>query len=399
MNAERIRDAAAGMRPWLVEVRRTLHMSPELGRREEATATLVCRWLEGLGVAHRRSGTAVTGLVEGDRPGLTVALRADIDALPIREENDVEYRSRNEGAMHACGHDAHMAILLGAAKFFASHRDALAGNVKLLFQPDEEGDGGAESMIGEGCLEDPRVDRVIGLHVMPYLATGAIEVRHGVLNGSSTTLRIAVRGKGAHAAYPEQGIDAVLIAANVVTALNGLVARYVSPLDQAVITVGTICGGIRANIIAEDVKMMATMRTTSDTLRDALIERARAVVEGIPASYGGSGSLDVRYGYPALVNHEQTVDAVAEVAGELFGNDAVRWKERPSMGVEDFSFFARERHSAFYHLGCGNAAKGITAPLHTSRFEIDEDCLVTGVAMQIGVALRLLERATPEGTT
>ena len=398
MNAERIREAAAGLRPWLVEVRRALHMSPELGRREETTATLVCRWLEGLGVAHRRTGTAVTGLLEGGRPGPTVALRADIDALPIREENDVEYRSRNEGAMHACGHDAHMAILLGAAKFFASHRGALGGSVKLLFQPDEEGDGGAESMIGEGCLENPRVDRVVGLHVMPYLATGAIEVKHGVLNGSSTTLRITVRGRGAHAAYPEQGIDAVLIAANVVTALNSLVARYVSPLDQAVITVGTISGGIRANIIAEEVKMTATMRTTSDAVRDALVERARAVVEGIPASYGGSGSLDVRYGYPALVNHEQTVDTVVEVAGELLGNDAVRWKERPSMGVEDFSFFARERPCAFYHLGCGNEAKGITAPLHTSRFEIDEDCLVTGVAMQIGVALRLLERATPERT-
>jgi len=231
---------------------------------------------------------------------------------------------------------------------------------------------------------------------MPYLPAGTVEVKKGALNGSSATLRITVRGKGAHGAYPELGIDAVLIAANVVTALNTLVSRYVSPLEQAVITIGKIAGGQRSNIIADEVKMTATMRTTSDAVRDALIGRARAVVEGIPASYGGSGSLEATYGYKALINHDATVDAVVEAAGEILGGDAVHWKEKPSMGVEDFSYFLKERPGAFYHIGCGNAARGIDAPLHNGRFDIDEDCLVTGVAMESGVALRLME-TVPHG--
>lgn len=398
MTPTEIRDAAAGMRSWLVEIRRTLHMTPELGRHERATAELISGWLKGLGISHRRSGTAIVGLIEGAGSGPTVALRADIDALPIREENDVEYRSRNEGVMHACGHDAHTTILLGAARLFASHREAWRGSVKLLFQPDEEGDGGAETMIAEGCLEDPRVDQVIGLHVAPGLPAGAVQLRKGVVNGSSTALSITIRGKGAHGAYPDLGIDAVLIAANVVTALHSLVSRYVSPLEQAVITVGTIAGGQRSNIIADEVRMAATLRTTSDAVRDTLVARVRAIVEGVPASFGGSGSVGVSFGYKALVNHDETVDAVVEVACELLGNDAVSWKEKPSMGVEDFGAFLRERPGAFYNIGCANPAKGITAPLHNSHFDIDEECLVTGVAMQAGVTLRLLSNTARGGT-
>ncbi|MCX7024852.1 MAG: M20 family metallopeptidase [Spirochaetes bacterium] len=398
MDRAEILEAAAGMKPWLVEVRRLLHMTPELGRREKATSDLISLRLDELGIAHRRGGTSIVGLVEGTSGGPTVALRADIDALPISEANDVGYRSRNAGVMHACGHDAHAAILLGVARYFSERRENLRGNIKLLFQPDEEGDGGAEIMIAGGCLENPRVDRVIGLHVMPYIPTGTIEVRKGALNGSSATLKITIRGKGAHGAYPELGIDAVLIAANVVMTLNTLVARCVSPLEQAVITIGTISGGQRSNIIADEVRMTATMRTTSDAVRDALVARARAVVEGVAASFGGSGELELSYGYTALINHDRTVDTIVEVAGELLGKDAVRWKDKPSMGVEDFSFFIRERPGAFYHLGCGNEAKGITAPLHNSRFDIDEDCLVTGVAMQAGIASRLLETTKAGGT-
>ena len=398
MDATVIRNEAAGMKPWLVDVRRKLHMTPEPGRAENATADLISGWLDGLGIPHRRNGTAVVGLIEGGGPGSTVALRADIDALPIREENEVPYRSRNEGMMHACGHDAHMAILLGAARLLTAHRDAWRGGVKLLFQPDEEGNGGAEGMIADGCLENPRVDRVLGIHVMPYLPAGTIEVKKGVLNGSSTTLRITVRGKGAHGAYPHLGIDAIFIAAQVVTALHGLVGRYVSPDEQAVITIGTIAGGQRANIIADEVKMTATMRTTNDAVRDCLAARARALVEGIPAAYGGTGICAVTYGYESLVNHDAVVDAVVETAGELLGKEAVHWKEKASLGVEDFSCFLKERPGAFYHIGCGSAAKGLSGALHNSRFDIDEDCLVTGVAMQAGVTLRLLATIAMGGT-
>jgi len=286
-----------------------------------------------------------------------------------------------------------------AARLLASWRLSWRGGVKLLFEPDEEGDGGAEALVAEGCLESPRVDRVIGLHVTPSLPAGAVEVRKGTLNGSSTTLAITIRGKGAHGASPELGIDAVLIAAHVVSALHALVSRYVSPLEQAVITVGTIAGGKRSNIIADEVSMLATLRTTDDAVRDSLVARARAIVEGIPASFGGSGSLAASHGYTALANHDGTVDTVVEVARELFGEAAINWKGKPSMGVEDFSAFLRERPGAFYHIGCANAPRGITAPLHSSRFDIDEDCLVTGAALQAGVTLRLLETTTHGGAS
>jgi amidohydrolase len=217
-----------------------------------------------------------------------------------------------------------------------------------------------------------------------------VELKKGVLCGSSATLTIRIHGKSAHGAYPETGIDAVLIAANVVTSLNTLVSRYVSPLDQAVITVGTIQGGVTSNILANLVEMRATLRTTSHEVRGALVERIRAVVEGVPRLFGGTGEVDVSYGYEALVNHDAAVDEIEAVAKDLLGADRITWKEKPSMGVEDFSFLVKARPGAFYHLGCGNAVKGITAPLHSAAFRIDEDCLVTGAAMQAGLALHYL---------
>ncbi|HPG87428.1 MAG TPA: M20 family metallopeptidase, partial [Spirochaetales bacterium] len=292
----------------------------------------------------------------------------------------------------ACGHDAHTAILLGVARWFAERRAELAGNVKLLFQPAEETVGGAATMIADGCLEHPRVDFVLGLHVMPYLPVGRVETRKGALNGSSTDLRVVVRGLGCHAAYPERGVDAVMIAAQVVNALHTLVSRSVSPLDSAVLTIGTIQGGTASNVVADEVTMNATLRTASDEVRDLLVSKARAIVEGVPAALGGSGSLEVAYGYAALVNDSDVVDVVTAAADDVLCPGNLEWKERPSMGVEDFSFFCKERPGAFYHLGCGNLGRGIVAPLHASTFDLDEDCLPLGVAMQVSCALRLLER-------
>jgi len=392
IDAKNLRIDAWDIRPWLVETRRTLHRRPELGLEEERTADFIETRLEEMGVERERRGTAVVGIVRGARPGRTVALRADIDALPIREETGAEYASEVDGVMHACGHDAHATILLGAARWFAERRAELAGNVKLLFQPAEETVGGAATMIADGCLEDPRVDYVLGLHVMPYLPVGRVETRKGALNGSSTDLRVVVRGLGCHAAYPERGVDAVMIAAQVVTALHTLVSRSVSPLESAVLTIGAIQGGTASNVVADEVTMRATLRTASDEVRDLLVDKARAIVEGVPAALGGSGSLGVAYGYAALVNDPDVVDVVAAAAEDILCPGNLEWKERPSMGVEDFSFFCKERPGAFYHLGCGNAGRGISAPLHSSTFDIDEDCLPLGVAMQVSCALRLLER-------
>ncbi|PKL07810.1 MAG: amidohydrolase [Spirochaetae bacterium HGW-Spirochaetae-7] len=384
---------ARRMSAWLVEIRRSIHMYPELGLEETVTADLIEARLTGMGVEHARAGTAVVGLVSGARQGKTVALRADIDALPMLEATGVEYASKRAGLMHACGHDAHATILLGAARWFAEHRAEIAGNVKLLFQPAEETVGGAETMIAGGCMENPHVDYVLGLHVMPYLPVGRIETRKGALNGSSTLIDIVIRGKSCHAAYPETGVDAIMIAGQVVTALQSLVSRYASPLDAAVLTIGTIEGGTVRNIVADEVRMKATLRTTDDSVRDKLLDRAKALVEGLASSFGGSGAVDIGYGYKALVNDPEVVDVVAAAADEILGPGSVAWKEKPSMGVEDFSFFCGARAGAFYHLGCGNEARGIVSPLHSAGFDIDEACLPLGVAMQVAATLRLLEKA------
>jgi amidohydrolase len=371
-------------------------MHPELGNEEFVTAGLVGACLDELGIGYKRTATAIVGLVEGEAPAgdgqrRTVALRADIDALPVTEETGAEYASRRPGFMHACGHDAHTTVLLGAARWFAEHRDQFAGRVKLLFQPAEESTGGAQIMIADGCLEKPHVDYVLGLHVMPYLPVGRIEVKKGALNGSSTMLDITVRGTSCHAAYPETGVDAIMIAGHVVSALHSLVSRCVSPLDAAVLTIGTIKGGTVRNVVANEVKMEATLRTTDDGVRDTMVERVKSVVGNVAASFGGVGAVEVTYGYAALVNHDSVVDLVAATAGDVLGPGSVVWKEKPSMGVEDFSYFLRERPGAFYHLGCGNKARGIGAALHASNFDIDEDCLSVGVTMQVASTLRLLE--------
>jgi len=391
MKAKRIVEDVGKLQGWMLEVRRELHRNPELGLEEFDTARLIERELTALGIEYQRWDTAVVGLIrgEGEGEGPTVALRADMDALPIQEETGLPFASTRPGRMHACGHDAHTTILLGAARWLKENQGALRGNVKLLFQPAEETVGGAATMVERGCLENPTVDYVFGLHVMPYLPVGRVETRRGALNGCSTTLDITVRGKGGHGAYPETGIDAVLTASHVVVGLNNLVARYVSPLESAVITVGTIQGGSTSNVIAEEVRMSATLRATTDQIRDLLVERVRAVVEGVSGAYGGTGKVDVSYGYAALVNDDEAVDMVDRVSRALLGDGSLIWKEKPSMGVEDFSFFTRDARGAFYHIGCA-VPGGENAPLHSSRFVLNEDCLAVGAAMQVGLVLHAM---------
>jgi len=381
---------AFSMKDWLVETRRTLHRIPEPGKEEFETQREICRILDGLSIPYEKKRTSVVALIEGGKPGKVVALRADMDALPLDEPVERPYASRNKGYMHACGHDAHMTVALGAAYWFAAHREELEGSVKFLFQPAEETTGGAADMIADGCLENPHVDSVIGLHVMPDVPAGKVELKHGALNGSSDFLSVTIRGKGAHAAYPDTGIDAIMIAAKVVDALHSIVSRNVSPLQEAVITLGTIQGGSRNNIIADEVRMTGTIRTTNSKVRAAIAERVQAIVGGLSAALGGSGEAEIRAGYSALVNHDWVVDLIAREASTILGADSVLWKEKASMGVEDFSYFLQERPGAFYHLGCGNPSRRIVSPLHSSTFDIDEDCLPVGVAVQVGATRALL---------
>ena len=383
---------AGAMLDWLVGLRRTFHRIPEPGLAEFQTQAEICSVLDDIGLPYEKLGTAIVALAEGSKRGRVVGIRADMDALPVTEPEDRVYRSVHEGLMHACGHDAHMTIALGAAKYFAARRSGLEGSVKFFFQPAEETSGGAADMIASGCLESPHVDYVIGCHVQPDVPVGMVELKHGALNGASDVLRLVVEGKGGHAAYPDTGIDAIMISAKVLDALHSVVSRNVSPLSEAVITIGTIKGGTKNNIIADRVEMTGTIRTTDPAVRKKVGERVLAIVSGIPAALGGSGYAEIVPGYTALINHDWVVDLIAGEALRVLGPDSIRWKEKPSLGVEDFSFFLRERPGAFYHLGCGNPGRGITAGLHSKDFDIDESCLAVGVAMHCAATQALLGR-------
>jgi len=378
---------------WLVDVRRHLHSHPELSDKEVETQKFIMDKLTEMGVEnHPIARTGVVGLIRGQEGGKTVALRADIDALPMQDQKDVPYRSQNDGVCHACGHDAHTTIALGVARYFSQRRDQFKGNIKLLFQPAEEAVGGANRMVQEGCMENPHVDYCIGKHVMAYMDVGEVEVKNGKLNASTDGIRITIKGKAGHGAYPETGVDAILAAAAVVQGVHTLVARNVSPLESLVISLGTIRGGTKGNIICDEVVLGGTMRTVNEELRRKTKERLKTMVESIAAGYGAQGEVSISPGYDSLINNDEIVKVIEDVAVEHLGRDKVHQKEFPSMGAEDFSFFLNEAPGAFYHLGCGNKSKGITALGHAVDFDIDEDCLPVGVFLDIQIISELLQR-------
>lgn len=393
MDIKTLRSRVAAITDWVIQTRRDFHQYPELGMAEHRTAEKIATHLEKMGIPHVTgvAQTGIVGTITGSSSGKTVALRADMDALPIQENTGLAYESRIPGKMHACGHDAHTAILLGAARVLNAMRDEFNGTVKLLFQPAEETDGGAQPMIASGCMENPHVDYVLGLHVTPYLETGQIWVKHGKLSASSDILRLTVRGKSSHAAYPEEGVDAIVLAAHVVTTLQTIVARNVSPLEAVVLTLGKIHGGTKENIIADAVELSGTMRTLDPEVRALLKLRIRSIAQGVCEGMGGSCTVEFEEGYMPVINNNSVVDVVIRNAETLLGKENVLYKERPSMGVEDFSFFCHYSPGAFYYLGCGNKANGIDAPGHSPFFQIDEDCLKTGVLLQVMNTLSLLK--------
>ncbi|EQB87020.1 amidohydrolase [Clostridium punense] len=394
MRIDDLRNEIINMKDWLVSIRRDLHMYPELGLEENRTSTMIKKYLDDMNIEYEtyEGQTSVVGIIRGRFPGKTIAIRADMDALPILEKNDVVYKSKNHGVMHACGHDAHTTILLGAGKILSSIKQELHGNIKLLFQPAEETVGGADRMVKAGCMENPKVDYVIGLHVMPNHPCGIIETKYGPLNGASDGISIAIKGRQAHGAYPDLGVDAIAIAGQVITALQNIVSRNVSPLDSAVLTLGTIKGGVKGNVIADEVHITGTLRTISPNTRIRVKERIKAIVKNVAESFGGEGKVEIEEGYAALINSEEVVEEIINTIKENFGEEALVIKEMPSLGVEDFSYFIDAAKGAFYHLGCGNAEKNITAPLHNECFDIDEDCLPLGVLTHTLIALRLLEK-------
>ena len=392
MDIDTIRKITQRIHPWMKEIRRDFHTYPELGKKEFRTQEKICRYLEEMRIPwEKKAGTGVVGFIQGKSSGKLVGLRADIDALPMQEKNDVPYRSKNDGVMHACGHDAHAAILLGAARVLNELKAAFSGGVKLFFQPDEEGDGGAEIMVKEGCMENPKVDYVLGLHVMAYLETGVVEIRYGKFNAASDSLVIKVFGKSAHAAYPEKGVDAIVASAYMIAALQTLVSRNISPVNSVVLSFGKISGGEVENSLASEVTLTGTLRTLDRETRQFCKTRIEEIAVKTAQAFGANAEINISPGYEPLINNDEVVKVIIETGAELLGKQNIVFKEFPSLGVEDFSYFLDKAKGAFYHIGCGNKTQNITAPNHNSSFDIDEDCLQIGVQLQVINTLKLLK--------
>lgn len=375
----------------LIAWRRDFHKNPELGFEEFATSSKIKAFLDKEGIPYVETAkTGICGLIKGgdteEENCKTIAFRADMDGLPLQDKKGCEYSSQIEGKMHGCGHDAHMAILMGTAKILNSIKSTLKGNVKLLFEPAEETLGGASYMIKEGVLEDPKVDAVVGLHVSETIECGKIGIKKGVVNAASNPFQIKIIGKGGHGAYPNTAVDPVVIASNVIIALQSIVSREIPPTDPAVITVGSIHGGSAPNIIPEEVKITGIIRSLKIEHREYLIKRVTEVVEGIVKAMRGSCEINIEEGYPCLYNDNFMAEILKESAKNIIGEDNIIELQEPSMGVESFAYFSLERPGAFYFLGSGNREKGITHPAHGSFFDIDENCLPIGVAIQCKIA-------------
>lgn len=368
-----------------VAIRRDIHRHPELGFEEHRTSALVERELDELGIAHRRvAGTGVVGIIRGALPGRTAALRADMDALPIDEDSGETCASEVPGKMHACGHDAHTAMLLGAARVLAATRDCLHGSVVLLFQPAEEGPGGALPMIEAGAMDDPKIDAVAMLHVDHRLPTGTVGFMDGYCNAAADEFHVTVRGVGGHGAYPHVSVDAIPAAAATVLALQNIAARETDPLKTIVVTIGTIEGGYRNNVIADRVFMTGTFRTQDETLRMELEGRARRIVEGVAAAYGATAELEVIYGYPAVYNDPALCAALRAHLARTTGLGV----DIPAatMGGEDFAYFAQRAPGVLVRLGVRNEALGAVHPGHSALFKIDEGAIAHGIETLVAFA-------------
>ena len=383
MTVNDLYDKAQQIAPWLVETRRALHRIPENGFQEFKTQALLMEHLTAMGIPFETHRTWIVADIHGGHPGPTVALRADMDALPVTEPQGCSFRSEHEGWMHACGHDMHMTVQLGAAKLLNDMKESLHGNVRLLYQPAEETVGGAMPMVAAGVMEG--VDTVYGLHVQPYMNVGQLDTRPGCLNASTDGLNIVVHGIAAHAARPHQGVDAIVCAAQLITALQTVVSRSTSPLQNAVVSLGVIRGGDAPNIVCDRVEIKGTLRTADSALRAMLKQRIREICDGVAATCGTTIDLEIDTGYTALMNTPAEAERVVRIGRQLLGTENAAYREYPSMGGEDFSYFVEKAPGAFWHLGCASAQPAPT--LHSRDFVPDERCLPIGVAMQAALVL------------
>lgn len=385
VNLKNVRLEIRALQLQLVEWRRQIHQKPELGFQEKITAEFISQKLQNWGIEHQ-VGIAQTGIVaiikgEKSTHGKVLAIRADMDALPIQELNEVPYCSQRDGIMHACGHDGHTAIALGTAYYLHQHRQELNGTVKIIFQPAEEGPGGAKPMIAAGVLNNPNVDAIIGLHLWNNLPLGTVGVRPGALMAAVELFRCTIFGKGGHGAIPHQTVDSLVVAAQIVSALQTIVSRNINPLDSAVVTVGELHAGTAVNVIADTAKMGGTVRYFNPDLAGFFKERIEKIIAGICQSHGANYDLDYIHLYPPVINDADIAALVRSVAQEVIEIPIGVFSECQTMGGEDMSFFLQEVPGCYFFLGSANAEKKLDYPHHHPRFDFDETALPIGVEM------------------
>ena len=390
-------DAAREILPEVIALRRRLHRIPEVGLELPRTQALVLEAVRELGLDPTPGVTvgSVVATIEGARPGPTILLRADMDALPLTEETGLDFASEHDGQMHACGHDTHVAMLLGAARLLIDQQASWNGRVLLMFQPGEEGFHGARFMLDEGLLDKAGGERPSGafaLHISTLYETGTIDVRPGPMLASGDTLRIAVRGRGGHASAPHTALDPITVAAEIVLALQLMVTRRVDAFDPAVVTIAQVLAGTTTNIIPETVFLGGTMRTVSEARRVAVQAGVRRVCEGIAAAHGASAEVEIEPGYPVTINDAAFTELVLGVARDVVGEDATRLLPAPIMGAEDFSYVLQQVPGAMAFVGARPADQdAATAPMnHSNRVVFDESAMAAGIATHVGVARRFL---------
>ncbi len=386
----KIKDLASNLHEEIRTIRRHIHQNPELSFQEFNTQNYVWQQLEAIGIANKQkiANTGILAIIEGKNPSKkVVALRGDMDALPIIEANDVPYKSNNNGVMHACGHDVHTSCLLGAAKIINQLKDEFEGTVKLVFQPGEEKlPGGASVMIKEGVLKNPEVTNIIGQHVMPLLPVGKVGFRKGLYMASTDEIYMTIKGKGGHGAQPHQNIDPIVAMAQVITALQQLVSRVASPIIPSVLSFGKVIANGATNIIPNEVYLEGTFRTLDEEWRAKAHESIVKIAKGISESFGCQCDIEIRKGYPFLKNNPELTQTAIDNAINYMGAENVVnldiW-----MAAEDFSYYSQELPACFYRLGTRNDAKNITSHVHTPTFDIDEDALPIGMGLMAWLAI------------
>jgi amidohydrolase len=378
----------------MINFRRSLHEHPELSLQEFRTTDLICETLKKTAIQLKKSsnGTGVIGLLEGNGDGPTLAIRADMDALPIIEETGLPFSSKIPGAMHACGHDIHTSVLVGAAIVLDKIRHTFKGRIKFIFQPAEETMQGAKLMIDEGVLSDPPVDHIICLHTWPFTEAGNIAVRHDAIMASTNRFEIEVSGAGGHAAHPHKSVDAIPIAAQIVTSLQQIVSRVLSPLEPAVVTIGQIHGGKADNIIANKVTLSGTVRTLKTEVSDKIRQAMESISENTAKAFNGSAKVTYYPGSPPVINDSRMVDLLAETVRENLGEDSLEYLPEPSLGGEDFSFYLQHVDGMLFRLGTGNQTAASQKGLHNPCVIFDEKSISTGIQAMSSFAVKYLNQ-------